>query len=391
MPNIAVIISFAPIEAVRLLQGLSAAASQRSNWRIHPVLDIDPNWLGWTKWLNPDGVIAHFNSQEKVEALAALGKPTVNYLSRSLQLNTLAIEHDDYLVGRMAADHLLERGLKNFGYIGPNNPYSEDRARGFSALLAEKSLPCVVAGVNAPETSDGSWASVWQIPFLVDVLRHMKLPAGLLALNDGLAVRILDAAMELGLKVPEDVALIGVDNNELLCDFADITLTSVDLDLYRMGYELAQAMQDLLAGRVLKPALAVIPPRGIVTRRSTDVLKFSDPDIATAVRYIREKVGGGIDVTQVLQHVPVSRRSLEQRFRELVGHSPGEEIRRTRVQEACKLLIGTDLKLIDIAMRCGFEYASYFSRSFRREMGMTPKAYRAQHSRPFSLLGGKRD
>jgi LacI family transcriptional regulator len=119
------------------------------------------------------------------------------------------------------------------------------------------------------------------------------------------------------------------------------------------------------------------------------VLKFDAPDIALAVRYIREHACDGIDVENVLKHVSISRSSLERRFQELLGHAPGDEIRRTRVQKACKLLIETDLKLIDIAVRCGFEYPSYFSRAFRREMGMAPNKYRAEHPAARKIYGGR--
>jgi LacI family transcriptional regulator len=392
MPEIAVITSASPLSAVRMLQGLAAFARQQGNWRYHLVTENEPNWLGSIKWSKPDGIVARADTTEQADALTALGKPMVFYMSGVRGRKEPEILQDDYKVGRMAADHLLERGLRNIGYIGPKSFVSTERARGVSERLAERGLQCFTAGMNQSTLpAEDFWTSALHFSFLVESLRQVKPPAGILAFNDKLGVRIVDAARQMGLRVPEDLAVVGVDNNELLCDFAKVPLTSIDLDLYRFGFEAARVLGNLLAHLPTNREVMIIPPRALVARQSTDVLKFDVPDIAAAVRYIREHACDGIDVEEVLKHVSISRSALERRFQELLGHTPGDEIRRTRVQKACKLLMETDLKLIDIAVRCGFEYPSYFSRAFRREMGMTPNTFRAEHPAARKSYGGRLD
>ena len=189
---------------------------------------------------------------------------------------------------------------------------------------------------------------------------------------------MLDACRSAGLAVPSDVAVIGVDNDALLCDLASPPLTSVIPNAHRAGYEAAALLEKLMAGRKVPATAHLIPPLGVAARQSTDVLAVDDRDVARAVQFIREHACEGINVSDLLRTVPLSRRVLEQRFQKLLGRTPREEILHVRLARVRQLLGETDLPLYLIAERTGFEHVEYLSVVFKRETGQTPSEYRQE-------------
>ena len=190
---------------------------------------------------------------------------------------------------------------------------------------------------------------------------------------------MVDGCRRIGVSVPDDVAVVGVDNDDLLCSLSDPPLSSVVPDTHRTGYEAAGILDRMMAGESLDSGLTLIAPKGIVTRQSSDVLATADADVSAAVRFIRDHACDGIKVEDVLRVVPVSRRILESRFKKMLGHTPHEEILRMQLHRVRELLEETDLPLATIANRAGFKYVEYLSVVFKRQYGMPPSQFRVKH------------
>jgi LacI family transcriptional regulator len=189
--------------------------------------------------------------------------------------------------------------------------------------------------------------------------------------------QVLDACRAAGWAVPGEVAVIGVDNDELLCDLASPPLSSVIPNAHRAGYEAAALLDRMMAGKRIAATARLIAPLGVAARQSTDVLAVDDREVARAVQFIREHASEGINVSDILQAVPLSRRVLEQRFQRLLGRTPRQEILQVRLNRVRQLLTETKLSLYQIAERTGFEHVEYLSVVFKRETGLTPSRYRS--------------
>lgn len=287
-----------------------------------------------------------------------------------------AIVHDNLEIGEMAAEHLIECGYRRFAYFGVDVDWSIDRYQGFKKSLAKHGHECV-----SNTTADGrfpNWNSSLQVARCDKFLQQLQKPVAVFSCYDGLARLLVDRAVELGLRVPGDMAVLGVDNDELRCETGTVPLTSIDTNLFRIGHEAGLLLDRLMRGELPRQSRVQIAPKAIVRRQSTSMAAHSDPDIAASMRFIYERACDGISVEDVCNHVAMSRRRLEIRFRSAVGRTPGDEIRAVRVERAKALLTDTDLTIVEIAVRCGYSHISGFSSAFRRLVGVLPSAYRQQ-------------
>jgi LacI family transcriptional regulator len=210
------------------------------------------------------------------------------------------------------------------------------------------------------------------------VVRSLPKPIGLMACNDDRGRQVLDACRRGDILVPDEVAVLGTDNDQFLCNLADPPLSSVDLDLPTIGYEAAAVLDRMMAGAPVPAAPVLLPPRGVVVRRSTDVLATGDRALAEAIRHLRDHACSGLRLKDFLKTTSLSRRTLERRTRQLLGHSPKEEITRVQLERARRLLAETELKVAAVAENCGFTQAKYFCQVFRRRCGITPAAFRRE-------------
>jgi LacI family transcriptional regulator len=189
---------------------------------------------------------------------------------------------------------------------------------------------------------------------------------------------VLDVCRELAIAVPEEIAVLGVDNDHLICELSEPSLSSIIPDTKRTGYEAAEQLDRMMAGETIASDLPLITqPLGIQVRQSTDTLAIEDVHIAAALSYIRRNALTNIRVNDILDHVPLSRRALESRFSQIVGHTPHQEIARIRMERVKVLLRETDLPIGEIAIRTGFEYSEYLAAAFKRESGKTPSEFRS--------------
>ncbi|HXG62980.1 MAG TPA: DNA-binding transcriptional regulator [Planctomycetota bacterium] len=359
-----------------VLAGIVAYVRGHEPWSLHlPELgrgDTPPAWLA--RWRG-DGIIARIETPEIARAVARTGLPVVDVSAGRHLPSAPWVETDDREIARLAVEHLLERGFRTLGYCGdPRFNWSRWREEHFARRAAEAGVEVRLYRSRSPAPDRerrelGEWA------------RRLPKPAGVLACYDIMAQRLLDACRDAGVAVPDEVAVLGVDDDPLLCDLASPPLSSVIPNTRRTGYEAAALLARLMSGERVPPRAVLVPPLGIHTRHSTDVLALEDREIAAAVRFIREHACDGATVADLLKAVPLSRRVLESRYRKATGRTPHQDLLRIRIERVQQLLVETDHSLERIASLAGFNHPEYMSVAFKRETGMTPGRYR-RRARP---------
>jgi LacI family transcriptional regulator len=379
-PKVALVIETSNAYARELLHGVREWLRHHGPWTLALAEAgrgaAPPPWLkGW----KGDGIIARIETPAIAKAVASARLPAVDVSAARLLPDLPWLETDDRAIAHAAAEHLRERGFSQFAYVGDARfNWSRWRHDAFTAHVTGHGLRCwdFAAPVKAGR-ADGApdWES--ELPSLMRWLKALPKPIGVFAGYDIRGVQVLEACRRLGLAVPDQVAVLGVDNDELLCDLADPPLSSVIPDVRRTGYEAASLLDRLMRGEKLRGEGRLFVPLGVATRQSTDVVAVADRHISTAVRFIREHACHGITVADIVKQVPLSRRVLETRFQKLLGRSPHEQIMAVKVDRVKRLLAETDLSLALIADRAGFKHVEYLSVAFKRQVGVTASDYRA--------------
>jgi LacI family transcriptional regulator len=336
------------------------------------------------------GIIARVETPAVARAILAARLPTVvldlteAQLRPGHPLSVLAeISSDSAGAARMAADHLLERGLRSFAFVAdPGRVWSDRRERAFAVRIREAGFEAAIHHApKRPRHAERNWGK--ELPELTRWLQNLPLPVGLMACNDDRGREVLEAARAAGLRVPEDLAVIGVDNDELLCDLADPPLSSVALNAEAGGYRAAELLDQMMRAprrtsrRAVEPARLIVEPTGVITRRSTDIRRTDDELVADALQFLHSHATEpSAGVPAVVRALGVSRRSLEIRFKAATGRTVREELERLRIERVRRLLTETDWPLDRLATAAGFASASYLAQAFRRSTGSTPATFR---------------
>jgi LacI family transcriptional regulator len=332
-----------------------------------------------------DGIIARIEDQRMAKALMRSGCPVVDVLGNAHFPGIPGFDTEARAVAKLAADFFLRAGFRHFAFCGFDGiPFSDRRKEAYASYLASQQHRVLVPSIRSPFTLPTHIQAVErrgldQEKALAGWLRKQPRPLALFACNDVCAQQVLNTCREHGIKVPEEVAVIGVDNDDVLCNICEPPLTSIEPDTERLGYEAAGLLSRLMKHRKEKASMIQIPPLGVVERASTDVVAIGDPITVQAVRFIRDHVDDGIGVKDVLAHVGRSRTDLEQRFHRWLHCSVRLEILRRRVERVCSLLRQTDLRLEEIVRRTGFSTPAHLCRLFRKRLGQTPSQYRNSH------------
>ena len=333
--------------------------------------DALPDILSW----RVDGLIASLHDESMVAFVRTMNVPTVNIASSYSYGDWPSAICDNHLIGKMAAQHYVDRGLRSLAYVGhPTARWSTERFSGFESVIQEVGLTCQVCPFNVfARTDGGSQSSGFR-----QWLATLPPQTGVFAGNDSIAEIVLATALEAGLNVPEQLAVVGVDNDEMTAQMTTPALTSVDANSERIGHEAARILESMLNGASPPTEPIRIPPIGVVARASSDVLALADDDVRSAVRFIRDHAASPISVDDVLAEVPLSRRPLEKRFRKVLGRSILDEIHRVHVERAAQLLVGTDLSMPDVARASGFATYTRMGIVFRKLTGRSPTGHRSQ-------------
>ncbi len=277
-------------------------------------------------------------------------------------------------------DHLRDQQFVRMAFYG----WGE---RGFLGDRSKRFLDrCQAAGVHADrltiDTSDAVPDDAARARELATWLASLQKPVGIMTTKDSLAFQVVETCRHLGLRVPDDVAVVGSDNDEILCEQSHPTISAVNPGFGRICLLAAAAVDRLLDGDSDVPAVTLFTPVGVVTRDSTDVTAADDPDVRDAIRHIREEAARGLTAEEVVARVPASRRTFERRFREAVGCSPLKAIHRRRIDLARQLLVDTNLSVDIISRRVGYETLQNFRKAFSREAGTTPRRFRLAAAEP---------
>jgi LacI family transcriptional regulator len=361
-----------------VIRGIRAYAIRKPGWAFRNG-PPDPQIIGPLREWKPDGVIAELFDPQFAGSLLRMRKPVVDTALWLPNLNVSAVDVDHAAVGRLAAEYLLSLGLSNFAFFGSATAgYSQIRERAFCERLKNEGRRTTVW--HGQYLREAATRTSWKKMELQTRrwLQQLPKPVGLFVCNDVTARSLADICGQLGLHVPDEVALLGVDNDELECLLTSPPLSSVAIPGERIGYEAARLLDDAMSGRRRAATRLFLPPVRLVARQSTDTLAVRDPVVISALRHIHAHAAEGIKVRNVVQAIGAGRRELERKFRTVLGRSVLQELCRTRIQQAQKLLSSTDLSMPAVARLSGFSSAHRLSMVFRRVCGMPPTAYRRQ-------------
>lgn len=362
-PHVALLIETSNAYGRGLLRGVMAYVREHEPWtlllREHGRGELAPHemdaWRG-------QGILARIENRRIAASVAERQCPIVDLSAARLLPQLPWVETDDDAIAQAAVEHLMQRGLRHYGFCGDDRfNWSHWRAVAFRKLVLDAGFTCSIA---PPRGKIDEW------------IVSLPKPAGVMACYDIRGREVLDACRRANVKVPDEVAVIGVDDDELLCELSDPPLSSVIPDTKRAGWLAAELLDQWMKGAKPKQIGHPVPPAGVRTRHSTDTLAIEDADVASAVRFIREHACDGITVHDVVSCLPLSRRVLESRFQKLLGRTPHAEMLRVRLERAKALLATPGWTLDAIARRTGFGHGEYLSAVFKRECGLTPGDYR---------------
>jgi LacI family transcriptional regulator len=362
-----------------LLRGIAAYARMHSSWVFFHEerslgAPLPPKLVQW----KPDGVIARLAGDALIREVRQLAIPTVDlYREDETQDIPGVTIHQESLV-RLAIEHFLERGFRHFAYCGlPGVLFSDLRAKSFQGMLAARGLRADI--FTARRLRAGTGLSLVE----ADAARHadqlaawlgeLPRPVAIWACNDMRAQQVMSVCAENGIAVPDDVAVLGVDNDDVQCELCNPPLSSIDPNVEEIGYQAAALLDCMLAGQPPPKTRILVEPRGVVTRRSTDVLAIADRDVAEAVALVRQHAcDANLEIGTLLAQLSFSRSTLDRWFRQWLGRTPAEEVNRVRLARIEELLTTTALPLEEIAQRCGFRHVESMCRMVKRLKGIPP-------------------
>jgi LacI family transcriptional regulator len=381
IPKVALLIETARGFGRDFLLGVARYSRLHGPWSFHitpgDYKQVVPKMKQW----GGTGIIARIPDKRIADAIISAGVPTIALGLTDEQLrpgSPLAkfseISSDAAEVSRLAAEHLLDRQLNHFAYVGSEDrAWSSRREKCFEDYLAARGHHAHVYR-QPKRPRDRDWEREQE--FLADWINKLPTPIGLFACDDDRGREVLEACSLAGLHVPEDIAVVGVDNDEVFCELSNPPLSSVALNAESAGYRAAALLDGMMQGRIRKPQRIHVEALNVATRRSTEVVAVEDQDIAAALRFIHREQGKGISVDDVVQEVAVSRRNLERRFSDAIGRTILEEIQLVRLERAKRLLVETTYPVSKIAALAGFGSAGYFIQFFQKRVGKTPRKYR---------------
>ena len=378
-PHVALLVETSREYARGLLRGVAAYLREHGPWSIyfepHGLDDPPPDWLH--DWQG-DGILTRVNSLKMGEKILATGIPAVDLRGALSGLGLPFIGVDNRPVAELGYQHLRDLGLRHFAFCGTptgENPNQDLRCRYFVEQVEADGTQCHTwLGVQQRQRAP-SWEDQQQQ--IAAWLQELPKPIGIMTCHDDRGQQVLDACRRASIAVPDSVALISVDNDSHLCNLSTPPMTSIDVNPSRIGFAAAELLAKLMRGEKPEQMTTLLgPPRGIASRRSTEMLAINDPDVETALRFIREHAGEDLRVTDVIATASSRPSTLERRFKKALGRTIKAEITRVRLERAKLLLAETELSIADIAARTGFAEPKYFCEVFRKHQSTTATEYR---------------
>jgi len=384
IPKVALLIETSRGYGRAMLRGVVRYARLHGPWRFYVTPgDFEQALPQMKKW-GGTGIIARIETPQIARAIVAARLPTIALdVSQSVPLAVPEIARfseiasDSKAAAHLAAEHLLERGFRNYAFAGEaRRLWSLNREEGFRERLTEAGFEPIV--YKCPQQRrNGSWES--EQASLAKWIERLPKPVGLMACNDDRGRQVLDACRAAAVMVPHEVAVVGVDNDELLCELADPPLSSVALNAEAGGYRAAALLDEMMRGKVKKPQRLVVEPTHVVQRRSTEATAVADEEVAAALHLIHQHAAEQFGVDDIVHCLEISRRALELKFRNTIGRTPYDELQRVRLLRAKRLLMETDFTIPKVAALSGYGSGAYLAQVFRKDVGMTPAQFRRSH------------
>lgn len=366
----------------KVVQGIANFAGNGARWQLFlrgasgPVRPSDLEWCAPNGIMGPCRIFAGKANSWDIPAVAYGG-------AAGMDPSGVGCGHivasDNETVGRIGAEHLLERGFRHLAFCGysddPGRGWSAPRAKGFTRRASDASVTCATFSPD----DQGSWLAIRLL--LASWIRMLPRPIGIMAANDRRARQLLEASQHLGIKVPEEMAVIGVDDDPFICENCHPTISSVDQGAHRVGEAAATLLGEMMEGAQRPPGVVVIPPIGVVKRRSSDTIAVADKTASAALGYVRLHACEGIKIADIADALGMSRSTIQMRFREAVGRTLHNEIQRVRIETAQRLLATTNLPIKQVSDRSGFRTVQHMTAVFRKVLDATPAACRREARR----------
>ena len=367
-----------------MLRGIVRYASLYGPWQFYFTPGDFAQALPTMEQWGGTGIIARIETTKVAKAIIASGLPTIALdISQNIPLQVLGdarmseIDSDSFNAAVKAAEHLLDIGHHNFAFVGESiRRWSQNREKGFMHRLHQAGY---VPTIYQPPSHKGKADWGREQPHMADWINSLPKPVGILAANDDRGRQVLEACRAAEVIVPLEVAVVGIDNDELLCELATPPLSSVALNAEAGGYRAAELLDKMMKGEVTEPQRLIVEPLYVVQRRSTESSAVDDPDIALALNTIHHMATKPITIDQIVEQLSVSRRMFEIRFRKTVGRTPHKELRRVRLLRAQQMLIETDKSIAEIALSSGFCSPAHLAHVFQKDLQRTPAQYRREH------------
>ena len=378
LKHVALIVESAVAPRRLMLTGVARYIQEHEPWALYlKPHAVEGSLARWLKSWKGDGIIGAMTEKD-VGVITEIGVPVVDVVGVIRDERMPLVHTDDRAVGRLGAEHLVERGFRHFGFGEYSGWFwSAHRREGFKAALQSKGFDCAVHEMPLPGPGMGG-PELWERrqAAMAEWLAALPKPVGIMATNDPMGRQILEACQRLAIKVPEEIAVVGADDDEPICRIAWPPLSSVIINDHQRGYEAAALLDRMMRGERAPKDPTLVQPIGVRARASTDTLAVDDPVVVQALRFLRENACSGIGVDDVVRAVPVSRSVLARRFQKVVGRSINNEIVRVKLNRAMELLTETSLELKAIAYKTGFGSQAYMNAVFQEKLGQTPGTIR---------------
>jgi len=375
-PHVALIIETSLGSGRDILRGVARYVREHEPWALyHEPHGLEASVPQWLRRWNGDGIIARIQTRRIAQQLAASGIPVVDVLGVVPELAFPLVLVDNIAIARMAAEHLLERGFRRFGFFGiEGENWSEQRYAGFCAAVAPVQSEVPICRLPRDTKGRRSWERAED-----DIARWIAAlpkPAGVLICSDQRGSQFLEACRRAGVSVPNDIAVVSVDNDEPLCEVCLPPLSSVEPGHLNVGYQAAALLDSMLRGGSASRKPLHVQPLETVTRQSSDTLAVADSRVGMALRLIRENAPSGMRIDDIAREVGLSRSVLQRRFRATLHCSIHQEILNVRIRHARELLATTEIPLAAVAEQAGFKHQEYLGAVFRARVGKTPAQVR---------------
>jgi LacI family transcriptional regulator len=383
MYKIILLLDFAEEYSKSLMKGISTYSREFGPWLFcrmplfhRETVGMD-GILKWALEWGADGIIGQLYNDKEISKFVRAGIPVIaqDFKERFAEIPNITGAYHE--TGQLGADYFLKKGFTNFAFYGFSDiVWSRERSEGF-----EERIKSTGHSVHYFEHKKARSTELWYYKpsSLSRWLKSLPKPIGLMACDDNQGQHITEACRHLGIRIPEEVAVLGVDNDEMICDLSDPPLSSIALDVEKGGYDTAKLLDHMIKHGIAEYHDIIVKPMQVITRYSTDIYATNDDHIATSLKFIHQNIDKNLHVDEVVKQVPLSRRALEKRFLEITGYPVYKYIFNLRIEKFTQKLLDTDMSVFEIALDMGLTDSKNIARQFRQVKGCSPSVYRNKY------------